>query len=204
VVVPAPALVAAITVLLLAVIGVLVHLVRRYRREMQALLMRVGDLETALAGTLTGDAETDDAEQPPGAVAVAPPAADVLAGRTSYVRRVVDGSTGEPETMADETIVWIHQRLEDPIGPRQLAEDLCVTLRSLERGLAASLGCTPRQLMTAMKMREARRLLVTGRYRVSEVGARLAFASPSHFSIRFKSFYGTTPSALLKNERRTR
>jgi AraC-like DNA-binding protein len=190
--------VGVISLLLFAAIAVIAVRLQHYRREMQALLRRVGDLEEALARATAESVLPADALDGAAAQHNRRPAGDVLAGRTSHVRRVVDGTTGEPASMADEAIIWIHQHLGDPVTPRQLADDLCVTLRSLERGLSATLGCTPQQLMTAMKLREAQRLLLSGQLRVTEVGARLGFANPSHFSIRFKSFYGVSPSTLMK------
>ena len=97
--------------------------------------------------------------------------------------------------LADQTIVCIHRSIEKRLAPGQLADALCVSLRTLERGLGETLGCTPRQLILAMKMREARRLLLRGA-RVGEVADRLGFANVFHFSRRFKAFYHVAPSEV--------
>jgi AraC-like DNA-binding protein len=123
---------------------------------------------------------------------------DVLAGRTSYVAAMVAGTSPDVSSLADRAIVAIHQRLEDPLTPAQLADALNVSLRSLERVLAAALECTPRQLILTVKMREARRLLATGQARIGEVAFRLGFPSAAHFSTRFRSFFGCPPSSLLR------
>jgi AraC family carnitine catabolism transcriptional activator len=101
-------------------------------------------------------------------------------------------------TLADRTILAIHSRIEQRVSPRQLADDLNVSLRTLQRVLAATLECTPRQLIVTMKMREARRLLLTGDLRVTEVAYRLGFSSPAHFSNRFRSFYRCPPSSFIR------
>jgi transcriptional regulator GlxA family with amidase domain len=124
------------------------------------------------------------------------PTADVLAGRTTYVRRLVDGEDGSALGLADQAIVAVHRRLEEAVQPADIADELCVSLRTLERGLATVLDCTPRQLILAMKMREARRLLETEDLTVSEVAYRLGFSSPGHFSRRFSAFYREPPSAV--------
>jgi transcriptional regulator GlxA family with amidase domain len=126
---------------------------------------------------------------------------DVLAGRTSFVRRAVDGDLGQPASLAGQAIAVVHARLRDNVQPAELAGELAVSLRTLERGLAAELGCSPRQLILAMKMREAHRLLESGRFRVNEVASRLGFATPSHFSRSFRAFYRIPPSSLARGSR---
>ena len=123
---------------------------------------------------------------------------DVLAGRTSFVRRAVEGKLSRPASLAGQVIALGHSRIGDSLSPAELAAELAVSLRTLERGLAAELGCTPRQLIMAMKMREARRLLMSGRFRVNEVATRLGFATASHFSRTFRTFYREPPSQLAR------
>ncbi len=171
-----------------------VRAVRRQRRQLQALMARLDELETALADR--EDAEDGLARVVEEVRSGRHPAADVLAGRTTHVRRLVEGEDGTAFGLADQAIVAVHRRLEDPIAPADLADELCVSLRTLERGLATTLECTPRQLILAMKMREARRLLEREALTVSEVAYRLGFSSPGHFSRRFSAFYREAPSAV--------
>ena len=124
---------------------------------------------------------------------------DVLAGRTTYVRRLVTGPEGVSSSLADQVILCVHRRLEEPLTPGGVAKELFVSLRTLERGLAASLGCTPRQLILAMKMREAKNILAEGRLTVSETSYRLGFSSPAYFSRRFTAFFSRTPSSMSGN-----
>lgn len=96
--------------------------------------------------------------------------------------------------LVDQTLIGIYSRIEDRIQPSDLADDLGVSLRTLERGLTRVLDCTPGQLILTVKMREARRMLASGRFRVGEVAHRLAFADASHFTRRYRRFYRCTPS----------
>jgi AraC-like DNA-binding protein len=197
----------ALAAILAATVAVLSYRLvrRRDRRQIDALLARLSELEDqvlAVGYLVEGDAATEDpGAHPSGPHLAAPldsPPADVLAGRTSYVRRVVEGRGAEVETLAGQAIAAVHRRLTDTLLPADLAGDLHISLRTLERGLAADLSCTPTQLIVAMKMREARRLLLSGSYRVNEVASRLGFSSPYHFSRRFKEFYQVAPSELTK------
>jgi len=98
-------------------------------------------------------------------------------------------------------VALVHARIRENLAPADLAAELAISLRTLERGLAAELGCSPRQLILAMKMREARRLLESGRYRVNEVSSTLGFATPSHFSRSFRAFYRLPPSTVAHGRR---
>ena len=196
--------IAAVAAAIAALAAVLVvRSQRRSRRQVSELLARLERLEqhhrepTSARETTTARAETDFPTQ---SVAASeqetPPSGDVLAGLTSHVRRLVQVPGGETVSLADQAIVCIYRHLEANVQPAQVAEELFVSLRTLERGLAMTLDCTPRQLIVAMKMREARRLLLDGRHRVADVAERLGFADPFHFSRRFKSFYGISPSEV--------
>jgi AraC-like DNA-binding protein len=183
------------TVVLLAAVATLLVAHRRQRRRIQLLLEQLESVETSghfISGSPQPASEPDN----PGSGTKRAPSADVLAGKSSFVRRVIDGGD-EMEGLAVQAIACVHQRLDEALTPAGLAEELCLSLRSLERGLAAYLQCTPRQLIVAMKMREARRLLESGRFRVNEVAHRLAFADLAHFSRRFKAFYSVPPSKVI-------
>lgn len=186
--------VATLVVVAVAALAVAVWAVRRQRRQVQALMARLDELEAALADR--EDSDDGLARMVEKVRSGRHPTADVLAGRTTHVRRLVEGEDRTAYGLADQAIVAVHRRLEDPIAPADLADELCVSLRTLERGLATTLECTPRQLILAMKMREARRLLECEDLTVSEVAYRLGFSSPGHFSRRFSAFYREPPSAV--------
>ena len=196
-------LAAAVLVAMTLAVALLLRAQRRSRRQIADLMVRLEGLEERwrLAGYPRGGETglTDTAPRPPDAVAGSadtPPSGDVLAGFTSHVRRLVQAPGGEAESLADQTILCIYRHLEENVAPAQIAEELFVSLRTLERGLAVALDCTPRQLIGAIKMREARRLLHGGGHRVGEVAYRLGFSDPFHFSRRFKAFYGVAPSQI--------
>jgi len=199
-------MIAAVVIGVLAAVAI--AMLHRQRRRMDALMERLETLEKLRAqdqgiDPTGGSAPVGSGSAPgqPAAEQKPQPAGDVLAGLTSYVREVVAGGDDSAVSLADQSVSRVHARLEDNITPHHLASELRVSLRTLERVLSATLECTPRQLITAMKMREARRLLESGDYRVSEVAYHLGFTSPAHFSTRFKAFYRKPPSALLKRSR---
>jgi AraC-like DNA-binding protein len=198
-----PAVLGLVTVLACAVVAALALVHRHHQGQIDRLMQRLDQLEARwkIGASAAGEPGTAPAA-PAAEAAIVPPrpgregVQDVLAGWTSHVGRIVRGESVDTMGLADDAIVRVHGRLSANLSPRELAADLCVSLRTLERGLAAALKCTPSELILAMKMREARRLLASGRYRVGEVADRLGFSSPFHFSRRFKAYYRVPPSEL--------
>ncbi len=191
------ALTAALSAAVLVLAGLLL-VQRRTRRQFDQLMERIDGLERRIppVDSEPAAAPPDDASDEAERVS-----RDVLAGRTSFVRRAVEGELTRPVSLAGQAILLVHERIRDNVTPTDLAAELTISLRTLERGLAAELGCGPRQLILAMKMREAGRLLGSGRYRVNEVANELGFATPSHFSRCFRSFYRVPPSAVTRETR---
>ena len=172
---------------------------RRHRHQIQALLARLEELETLDRLVPLSPFPTDlSPKSPEDSVSLLSHGVDdPLAGKTSDVRRIVEGA--EPgRSLANQAILCVYQHLEVNLKPNELAAELFISLRTLERGLSASLDCSPSQLIMAMKLRNAKKLLQSGDFRVGEVAHRLGFSSPGHFSRRFKTFYGRSPSELLR------
>lgn len=184
------------------VITVLVIRQARQQRQMIALLDRLAGIETRWAPSTPVPAQPiaagDAAQVGTVADSTFTPSGDVLAGMTSHVNRIVESGGGIAQSLADQAIFCVHRHIEENVAPAAIAEELFVSLRTLERGLAVALDCTPSQLILAMKMREARRLLEAGEGRVADVAERLGFANAFHFSRRFKSFYRVSPSELRR------
>lgn len=201
-------IVAAIAGVILAMAGALAAVVvmyRRQRRVMAALVHRLEDIESRWAASEADSAEPN-AGDPPGPTTTIrdgslSPSGDVLAGMTSQVNRLVGTGGGMAVSLADQAILSVYRHLSESVTPPTVAGELHVSLRTLERGLAVALGCTPGQLILAMKMREARRLLQDEGHSVSEVADRLGFANPFHFSRRFKSFFRVSPSEFCRTAR---
>ena len=173
----------------------------RDRRQIATLLARIERLEAAWQelgpdpDPVAAGATTPVDPDLVAAALVQNPSGDVLAGRTSHVRRLLDGSGLPPRSLADQALLAVHRRIADNLTPVELAAELCVSLRTLERGLAQTLECTPRQLILTAKMREARLLLQQG-HRVADVAQQLGFVNVFHFSRRFKGLYHVAPSQI--------
>lgn len=77
----------------------------------------------------------------------------------------------------------------------QLARMLGIHHRTLQRRLLSETGTTPTDFLRRYRLERARRLLRSGRA-VTEVAMEVGYKTTAHFSTRFKSVFGTSPSQV--------
>lgn len=77
----------------------------------------------------------------------------------------------------------------------QLARMLGIHHRTLQRRLLSETGTTPTDFLHRYRLERARRLLRSGRA-VTEVAMEVGYKTTAHFSTRFKSVFGESPSEV--------
>jgi AraC-like DNA-binding protein len=88
---------------------------------------------------------------------------------------------------------------ENPMRPLALSEVAAqahVTEKHLCRLFARSLGCSPMQTFTLLKLQTARPLLMRTNLSIKEIAERCGFEDSLYFSRRFSQTYGYSPTAL--------
>jgi len=178
-----------------------------YRRQVRSLIQRLDELDSEPEEKSVRpqpSPRSEQAHENPSEESAIQAAADVLQGKTSFVRRIVEGGRPEDLRLEEQAILAVNTHIEESFSPARLAEELHISLRTLERGLSGALQCTPRELIVAMKMREALRLMRDEKYSVTAVAYHLGFSSPSHFSRRFKAFYRKSPSTVTRRANSSR
>lgn len=201
-----PTVMVAIAVVALIAAAVVLR-ERHHRRRRAELETRLADLEGILV-RLSDDGsdgvrhDDDAADDPPsGAHDVAP--RGPLSTAISIISRDLGPGLPGPDRVDLRAALMVYERLDEPLTPADLADGLNVSLRSLQRGLSSALGCSPRELILAVKMREAKRRLLDGDCRVQEAARSVGFDDPFHFSRRFKSYYGLAPSEVQERAGRS-
>jgi AraC-like DNA-binding protein len=91
-------------------------------------------------------------------------------------------------------ILLTNRYTDYPLG--KLLQGLPVSHRHLSRLYRRERGVTLKQAFLALKLAEARKLLVETSLPVSTIAAELGFPSSQHFATRFRQLTGKTPSAL--------
>lgn len=193
---------------IVSVIAVAVFLRERQHRQRKVELQtRLADLEGILIGltanrrssatrfaTAPGESSSTTGEEfiPRGPLSTA----------ISILRHDLGPGLPGPDRVDLRATIFAYEELKRPLTPADLADGLNLSLRSLQRGLSGSLGCTPRELILAVKMREAKRLLLEEDFRVQEAARSVGFDDPFHFSRRFKAYYQVSPSEMQTRQNR--
>ena len=83
--------------------------------------------------------------------------------------------------------------IEDPLSPADLAEQVGMSTRQLERLFRRYLNRSPKRYYMELRLSKARNLLMQTDMSVINVALACGFASPSHFSKCYRAHYNTTP-----------
>jgi transcriptional regulator GlxA family with amidase domain len=92
-----------------------------------------------------------------------------------------------------QVIQIMEQAIEEPISPADLAEDVGMSTRQLERLFRRYLNRSPKRYYMELRLSKARNLLMQTDMSVINVALACGFASPSHFSKCYRAQYSTTP-----------
>lgn len=93
-----------------------------------------------------------------------------------------------------QAILQMEQNMSQPLSISQLAGQLGISSRQLERLFQNSLGRKPQDFYRMIRLRYARALLESGQANVTNVAIEAGFSDCSHFSRHFKLAYGISPS----------
>jgi AraC-like DNA-binding protein len=198
-----PGLLVAALVSCCVLAALLVWRERVHRQRVKTLLARLGELDE-LWKTPTTDAglhETTDS-QTIGSLEYTSTHPSLRGGLSSVISslwRKAETAPPHPERLDVRAIRFLYSEISEPVTPQQLARQLAASLRTLQRSLAATLGCSPGELILAVKMREAKHRLVSGEWQVQDVARSVGFDDAFHFSRRFRAYYGVPPSQARDN-----
>lgn len=88
---------------------------------------------------------------------------------------------------------FIRENLKEPITRQDLANEFGITPEHVNYVFKRHLGICPSQLIKRERVREATRLLDSGRYSISEVAGRVGYKDPLYFSRVFREVMGVSP-----------
>jgi AraC family transcriptional regulator len=93
---------------------------------------------------------------------------------------------------------YIQSQLTRDVGLQQLASELDMSPFHFCRSFKQSTGLSPHQYVLRLRIEESKRLLRNGELSIAEVGSRVGFSDPSHFTMMFRKLLGTSPSQWRK------
>jgi AraC family transcriptional regulator, glycine betaine-responsive activator len=99
-----------------------------------------------------------------------------------------------------DAAVFMEMNIEEPFSLDELAEQVGLSLRQLERLFKRYLDTTPAQHYLNLRLRRAREFLLQTNMSVMEVTVACGFHSSSHFCKSYRSLFGYPPSRERNRE----
>jgi AraC family transcriptional regulator len=119
-----------------------------------------------------------------------------------------EARTGGAETRANPLRPALMRRAEEYINANiageislaSLARLSCMSVDHFLRSFRAASGLTPYQFVLEQRLRRAATLLRGGSAPIAAIAAQCGFGNPSHFSVKFHSHFGISPSRYRRGE----
>ena len=115
-----------------------------------------------------------------------------------------------PQPAGTETAqnVWVRRAMlllernvDSRISVADMASELKIGVRQLERVFRAELGMSPAAYARQLRLRHAHQLLLETGRAVSDVASEAGFANAAHFTRRYRAAFGVTPTQARKATR---
>ena len=88
---------------------------------------------------------------------------------------------------------YINQNYHNPITIVDVARNVGVTSNYLANIFQLYLHTTPKKYLTKVRMEQAKKLLITKKFKIKEVGNLVGYKNQLHFSGEFKKYTGLSP-----------
>ena len=113
----------------------------------------------------------------------------------SHSQRVsMAGRMGVRNTKLLQAIQVMRANIEDPIPPSEIATQVGLSTRQLERLFARYLNTSPKKYYLGLRLEKARNLLMQTELTLIEICVLCGFRAPSHFSKTYRKAFGVAPS----------
>lgn len=112
------------------------------------------------------------------------------AQRMSFQHRT---GISDPKILA--AVATMEAWLEHPMSVEDLAANVGISVRQLERLFHNKLGKTPARYYAELRLKRARQLLTQTPMPVVQIAVACGFSSASHFAKSYRRFYGQSPSS---------
>ena len=113
--------------------------------------------------------------------------------RSDHQRMEIAARYGVHNRKLIQVIGVMEQHMEEPLAPAELAQEIGVTRRQLERLFCSALKDTPTHFYLQLRLNRARELLQQTDMTITSVCVACGFESPSHFSRTYRARFGASP-----------
>jgi AraC family transcriptional regulator len=102
------------------------------------------------------------------------------------------------EHLVQHAVTTIRERFWEPLSLDELARSAMVSKYHFLRVFSRVTGVTPGRFLSAVRLQEAKRLLVTTSLNVADISARVGYSSTGSFTRRFTESVGLSPTQYRK------
>jgi len=153
---------------------------------------------TASGGTATADLMLHLIERDHGAdlsMAVADQMVYSAAREATAAQRVsLQSRNGIRNAHLTHAIGRMRAAIEEPVSPAQIAAEIGISTRQLERLFGKFLNTSPKKYYMELRLDRARHLLIQTEAPVIEIALACGFESSGHFSRVYRAAYGVAPT----------
>lgn len=119
--------------------------------------------------------------------------------RTSNeMQRRVDRQGNATVNIVQKAVALMEKNIENTLTITKISEQVGHSQRQLERKFISSLGVTPKNYYTNIRLSFARKLVIETRISLTEVAIRCGYKSVSQFTKEFRSKYENSPSIFRR------
>jgi AraC-like DNA-binding protein len=93
-----------------------------------------------------------------------------------------------------KAVSWLRANFDQPINVEELATLVNMSVSSFHRQFKSVTSMSPVQYQKALRLQEARRLMLTTMMDAGDAGRRVGYLSASQFSREYGRFFGTAPT----------
>ncbi|MFD5631802.1 MULTISPECIES: helix-turn-helix transcriptional regulator [unclassified Streptomyces] len=102
------------------------------------------------------------------------------------------------EHLVQQAVTTIRERFWEPLSLDDLAQSAMVSKYHFLRVFSRVTGVTPGRFLSAVRLQEAKRLLLSTSLNVADVSARVGYSSTGSFTRRFTESVGFSPTQYRK------
>lgn len=103
------------------------------------------------------------------------------------------GLTDSRTARISRSIAWVRENFTDAISVPHLAALAGMSPATFHRHFKTATAMTPVQFQKSLRLQEARRMLLSERSDVTQVGFAIGYESPSQFSREYRRMFGAPP-----------
>ena len=102
-----------------------------------------------------------------------------------------------------KAVSWLRSNFDQPVDVDDLASLVNMSVSSFHRQFKAVTSMSPLQYQKALRLQEARRLMLTEQLDAGNASRRVGYLSPSQFSREYGRFFGAAPTRDIHRLRET-